>query len=332
VSIPAPELDATLKRVSARIDHILSGSDPLVLRYITDVSKGRGKQIRPRIMIVVAQLFGLSDLTSVTNCAACCELLHTASLIHDDVIDQAEFRRSLPTVNSRYGNEVAVVVGDYLLALLMQALCEEQDFALNTMLLETSRHLGLGVLEEVLNRNNFRLSVEKYYEVVYYKTGALFNLSARMGAYVGGAPADALQLASEYGKQLGLGFQVVDDLLDISQDPALTGKPAFSDLREGRITLPWIHALSAEPAETTRLIEAYQDGAAESAIGTIRAHLSRLGSIDYAYSAAQAFIAKARQAGARLAAVAPCPQIAEQLTHIEERVLAALPVGVTASV
>ncbi len=332
MSIPAPELDAALKHVSARIDHILSGSDPLVLRYIADMSKGRGKQIRPRIMVVVARMFGQSELKSVTNCAACCELLHTASLIHDDVIDQAEFRRSLPTLSSRYGNEIAVVVGDYLLVLLMRALTEERDFQLMEMLLDTSRQLGLGVIEEVLNRNNFRLSVEKYYEVIYYKTAALFSLSALMGAYVGGADGEALLHAKEYGKQLGLGFQVVDDLLDISQDSALTGKPAFSDLREGRITLPWIHALSVEPLETKRLVEAYQDGAADKAVGAIREHLARLGSIEFAYSTAQDFIAKAHQAGERLAANAPSPHIAVELTRIEERVLSVLPVAVTAGV
>lgn len=332
MSIPAPELDVSLEHVSARIDHILSGSDPLVLRYIADMSKGRGKQIRPRIMVVIARMFGQTELSSITNCAACCELLHAASLIHDDVIDQAEFRRSLPTLNSRYGNEIAVVVGDYLLALLMKALAEERNFDLMEMLLDTSRQLGLGVVEEVLNRNNFRLSVDKYYEVIYFKTAALFSLSAVMGVYIGQAQGDALQLATEYGKQLGLGFQVVDDLLDISQDSALTGKPAFSDLREGRITLPWIHALAAEPAATKHLVETFQNGAPDSAVQSIREHLARLGSIEFTYNAAQSFIAQAHAAGERLANIAPSPQFAVELTRIEQRVLSVLPVAVTAAV
>lgn len=330
MSIPAPELDAALTRVSARVDQITEASDPLVLRYISDVGKGRGKRIRPRLMLVVARMFGRDDLSSVVNCAACCELLHTASLIHDDVIDQAQFRRGLPTLSSRYGNEIAVVVGDYLLALLVQALTQERDFTLVGMLLGTSQQLGLGVIEEILNRNNFHLSVDKYYEVIYFKTAALFSLCTEMGAYLGGADGETLLLAQEYGKQLGLGFQVVDDLLDISQDATVTGKPAFADLREGRITLPWIHALSAEPRETKQLVEAFQDGAADSAIGAIREHLARLGSIDFAYSAARKFVSQAHSIGERLAASAPDPELAAELADIEQRVLHALPIAVTA--
>jgi geranylgeranyl pyrophosphate synthase len=332
VNIPAPELDAALTRISARVDQITAASDPLVLQYIRDVSKGRGKRIRPRLMVVVARMLGRDDLASVVNGAACCELLHTASLIHDDVIDQADLRRGLPTLSSRYGNEIAVVVGDYLLALLMQALSEERDFTLTDMLLGTSQKLGQGVIEEVLNRNNFQLSVDKYYEVIYFKTGALFSLCSAMGAYLGGAKADTLLLAQEYGKQLGLGFQVVDDLLDISQDTAVTGKPAFSDLREGRITLPWIHALSAEPQQTKQLVEAFQDGAADHASGAIREHLARLGSIDFAYRAAQKFVGQAHLIGERLAASAPDPAMAAELSGIEQRVLHTLPVAVTAGV
>lgn len=332
MSIPAPELDAALKLVSTRIERILAGSDPLVLKYISEMSKGRGKRIRPRLMIVTARLYGRTELQGVANCAACCELLHTASLIHDDVIDQAELRRGLPTLNFRYGNEIAVVVGDYVLALLVRALNEERDFMLSEMLLATSQHLGMGVIEEVLNRNNFQLSVEKYYEVIYYKTAALFSLCSAMGAYLGGAEGEALSLAQEYGKQLGLGFQVVDDLLDLSQDASVTGKPAFSDLREGRITLPWIHALAAEPRETKRLVEAFQDGAAETAADEIREHLARLGSISFAYAAAQEFITRAKGLGEKLARRAPCPELAVDLADIEQRVLHALPVAVTAGV
>jgi geranylgeranyl pyrophosphate synthase len=328
---PEHELDSALAHVEARFQEILTGSAPLVLKYAAEVSKGHGKRIRPRLMVATARMFGRPGLDGVLNCAACCELLHTASLIHDDVIDEASLRRGIPTLNYRYGNEIAVVVGDYMLALVLEALTEERDFALTGMLLTTSKQLGLGVIEEVLNRNNFRLSVQKYYEVIHYKTAALFGLCTSMGAYLGGAGPEIVALATEYGEHVGMAFQIVDDLLDVLQDAAHTGKPAFSDLREGRITLPWIHALEAQPAETKRLVEAFQDGASHSAEHVIREHLVRLGSVEFAFGAAQEFLNAACASRERLRAHATEPEASVELGRIEERILSVLPLAVTAA-
>src|SRR5688500_19192422 len=178
------ELDIALERVDRRIREVVAGSDRMVLQYIADVGTSRGKRIRPRLMIAVASLLGGAPAGSLANCAACCELLHTASLIHDDVIDEAPTRRGNLTLSNVYGNEIAVVVGDYLLALTLRALNEERDYVLVDILLDASQELGLGVIEEVLNRNNFVLSVEKYYDIIYLKTAALFALCCDMGAYL----------------------------------------------------------------------------------------------------------------------------------------------------
>jgi octaprenyl-diphosphate synthase len=329
---PRPEqLARALEQVEARIAQILGGSDPLVLRYVESIADQRGKRLRPRLVVVSAQLCGGADIGSIANCAACCELLHTATLIHDDVIDEAPTRRGRVTLSSRYGNEIAVIVGDYLLALVFQALADERDFALMHMLLATSQELGLGVIEEVLNRNNFALSYEKYYSVINLKTAALFSLTCRMGATLGGGDSALVALAGEYGTQLGMAFQVADDLLDLTRTEAETGKPVLSDLKEGRITLPVIHGLLEQPERIAQLVEDYQTTLSREAGAALRSALYSSGSIGYATQQAYSYLQRAREAGARLAGQGRDAQWGAELEQLEALVLASLPEAVGVS-
>ena len=325
MSTPAVKLEPQLAGVEERLRAITSGSDQLVRHYFEEMHQGRGKRLRPRLLIACAGLFNGAPAASLANCAACCELLHTATLIHDDVIDEAGTRRGLPTTNARYGNEIAVVVGDYLLALVFTSLNEERDFALSNLVLRTSQELGMGVIEEVLHRNDFDLAPEKYFQMIYLKTAALFELCCRMGTYLGGAGREAQDTAAGYGAALGLAFQVVDDLLDLTCDEAATGKPVFNDLREGRITLPLIHALSAAPEETRALIADFQAHPGVEHAAPILEQLKRLGSLQHAYNAALEHLAEAAQLRAKLAAGTDAPEQAEELARIEERVLSVLP-------
>lgn len=320
----AGELDIALERVDRRIRDVVAGSDKMVLQYIAAVGTGRGKRVRPRVLIASAELFGGAAASTLANCAACCELLHTATLIHDDVIDEAPTRRGNVTLNSLYGNEIAVVVGDYLLALVLKALNSERDHVLVDMLLSTSQELGMGVIEEVLNRNNFVLAVDKYYDIIYLKTASLFALCCALGAYLGGAGDDAQELARDYGKRLGLAFQVVDDLLDLTVDSAAAGKPTMNDIREGRITLPVIHALLESPQPTKALIEAFQDGHSAEAERALKAHLQSGGSIAFAYGEAQRLLVEAREAAGRLAALVDAPEALAELYRVEELVIGVL--------
>lgn len=325
MSTLAVNLDAGMQLVNQRIEAILAGSNRMVTAYVASVGRSRGKRIRPRLMMALSSACGEAPLASVANCAACCELLHTASLIHDDVIDEADKRRGEATLNHRFGNEIAVVVGDYILALLLSSLNQERDFALVDMLINTSQELGLGVIREVNDRDNFALSADKYYEMIYLKTAALFCLACRMGAYLSGADASVQELAVRYGRQLGLAFQVVDDLLDLTQDAKLTGKPSFNDVREGRVTLPFIHACAEAPEETRALYVALQDGPDAQLEQQLREHLTQLGSLRYTYDQAQGLLAEARVAGERLCGLLAQPELDEELRRIEQQVLHALP-------
>ncbi len=325
MSTSAVQLEPWLALVEERLRDITAGSDHLVQRYFEEMHQGRGKRLRPRLLIACAGLYDGAPTASLANCAACCELLHTATLIHDDVIDEAGTRRGLPTTNARYGNEIAVVVGDYLLALVFLALNEERDFTLSNLLLRTSQELGMGVIEEVLHRNDFALTREKYFQLIYLKTAALFELCCRMGTYLGSAEREAQDTAARYGVELGLAFQVVDDLLDLTCDESATGKPVFNDLREGRITLPLIHALSAAPDETRALVAEFQAQPDMAHAAPVLGLLKRLGSLHYSYSAALEHLSQAAALRAALTGSAREPGQAAELSRIEERVISVLP-------
>ena len=320
----ASRIENGLALTERRIEEIIAGSDPIVLRYLADFSANRGKQLRPRLVLLLAEACGGGNLHALANSAACCELLHIATLIHDDVIDEADTRRGQATLSARFGNEIAVIVGDYILALVLRALNEERDFTLSDMLLATSQELGLGVIEEVVNRGNYSMSTDKYYEVIYLKTAALFSLCCRIGAYLGGAEPARVTAAGQYGKLLGLGFQVVDDLLDLTQDSRAIGKPAMNDVREGRVTLPLIHAFSVDAETSQRLIDAVLGGSDSAAEDALRAHLAGTGSIDYALEQARRFLSNARSVAGELLGQDDSSALADNLCQLEARVLAAL--------
>jgi octaprenyl-diphosphate synthase len=325
-------LQRALELVEARISEILAESDPLIQRYVQDVADQRGKRLRPRLLVVCAQLLGGATYEATANCAACCELLHTATLIHDDVIDDTPTRRGKVTLNSRYGNEIAVIVGDYVMTLVLRSLSAEGNFSLLNMLLETAQELGLGVLEEVHNRNNFALDYEKYYSIINFKTASLFSLCCRMGTVLAGADRTAVAAAAHYGTQLGMAFQIADDLLDLTRSESETGKPVLNDLREGRITLPVIHGLLEQPQRIRQLVDDYQDTLRPEAGSALRSALFSSGSVSFAVLKAREFLADARQAAQALVGLASATAWAEELERLEQRVEASLPEEVAARV
>jgi geranylgeranyl pyrophosphate synthase len=300
----------TLKEVETAIRDILFGSDQLVLDYVREVAQGVGKRLRPQLLIMFSDLLGSPDARTVTNTAACCELLHTASLIHDDVIDEAETRRGLATLSSHYGNEIAVITGDYILALAFQRLTRIRDFTVLELTMAASKQLGLGVIEEVRHRNRLDLPEEHYFEIIRYKTGALFALVCEGGAYLGGADEDAMALAREFGTSFGLGFQVVDDLLDVTLTEDEAGKPTFKDLQEGRITLPIIHAASLDQEKTAQLVQAIQREHSDETVGRVREWLTESGALAYAADRADGLFAQAKNELEKLLPACGRPQFA----------------------
>jgi len=325
VSVDGIQLETLLEQVNQRLADLLRKSDPPLNSYLEEAGKNRGKMLRPRLMIITNALFGSPDARAVVNCAACCELLHLATLIHDDIIDEAGFRRGHQTLNNRFGNEIAVVVGDYALAIVFRSLLAEDDFRIMDMVISTSQQLGMGELHEILNRNNQQMTVEQYYSVIALKTAALFNLCGALGAYLGGAGSRGVELAGLYGQQLGTAFQIVDDLLDIMADEEKTGKPSFNDLAEGRMTLPLIHSLHQDGQVASQLILKVQRDSSRSARQAILEHLEECGSLEFTISAAADQLRQARLTAQQLIALAKDDTLAEELAEMENRVLNSIP-------
>ena len=314
-----------IEDVEREMRSILYEADPLVHEYIALVAQGVGKRLRPLLLIMFADLFGAPKPVNVTVSAACCELLHTVSLIHDDVIDSAETRRGLATLNNRFGNEAAVIVGDYILAQSFLRLAQLRDFTILELTISASKKLGLGVIEEIRARDKLSLSAEKYYEMIGLKTGALFALVCEGGAYLGGADDTGMASAREFGRNLGLAFQVVDDLLDLTQSACDAGKPTFSDLREGRITLPVIYAYETDAKQTEALIGEYKEAYGDAQAQAIRGWLVESGALKRALEDAGGLLSRARSELERATGMCANPDKAAGILELTNQVLARVP-------
>ncbi len=312
---------ATLEEVDNSIRDILKNSDPIAVKYTESVVTDSGKRLRPKLLILFVELFGGADREKVIRSAAACELLHTASLIHDDVIDDASTRRGRNTINSSFGNEHAVLVGDYILALLFSSLTELNDIRLLQYTLSACKELGAGALEEVANKCNLKISEEDYLRIISLKTGSLFKLACEMGAYLGSAEESVIRTAGEYGLLFGRAFQIVDDILDLSADENITLKPTFNDLREGRITLPIIHALRVERKLCLELISQFGEDP-HNAQKELRDVLLRLGSFDYSLGKSVGFISEANEILMQEAESFREQGIIDEIRRLEDDVLA----------
>ncbi len=304
--------------IEKKIREFLAGSDQLVIQYMESIASHHGKRLRPKLVMIFARLFGAYDYKNSIAAACLSELFHTATLVHDDVIDSAEFRRGKETLSNKFGNEIAVIVGDYLLALVLEKIAKMRDFTLLDMIVGTSKKLGIGVLAEINNRNNFELMTDRYLKVIELKTAVLFELCCEMGAYLGGADTHARTIVCHYGREFGLAFQIVDDLLDIASDPTKTGKPVFNDLKEGRITLPIIHALGQDQSVRDLLAD-WQSNPDDDRTSTLRTRLFELGSVEYSMGIAKTCLERARSEFDKLAGHVKVGRASNDLELIESR-------------
>ena len=221
----------------------LSHNDGLLEAALSHIRQRGGKRMRPMLVLLMAQNFG--RVTNVTqNAAVGLELLHTASLVHDDVVDESAERRGQASVNANYNNKVAVLVGDYVLstALLRVSLTENQRIV--QILSELGRTLAAGEILQLSNVQNQLISEEVYYQIINNKTAALFEACAKIGAISGYASEQAVQDAAKFGQYIGMIFQIRDDIFDYF-DSAQIGKPTGNDMAEGKLTLPVIYALQS---------------------------------------------------------------------------------------
>ena len=277
----APELEA----LTRRIDDALGSSNPLMNSVVSGYLKSKGKMIRPILVILTAKLLGEVNGRVMAGAAAV-ELLHNASLIHDDVIDESKLRRGRPTVNSRWDNHIAVLVGDFFVSSSLQQALSTDDIRVVSSIANLGRLLSLGEIDQIYNARYHCLDEAAYLEVIRRKTASLFVSCIEIGGYAVGASEQQLAPMRRYAELLGLCFQIKDDIFDYFDDADVIGKPTGNDLREGKITLPLLWALNRddlpEGAEMRELVG--KEELAEDEIARLIGFARRAGGIDYAYS------------------------------------------------
>jgi octaprenyl-diphosphate synthase len=215
---------------------------------------GGGKRLRPALLLLSARYAGRSNGEGAIRLAAVVELLHSATLIHDDVIDSANTRRGRPSANSRWGNHRSVLVGDWLYMLSFQMALEERNFRILDILIDLTQKMVEGELIQLEKIGRIDVTEEDALRLATYKTACLFSGCARLGAVLGGMEIVTEEALAEYGRYAGLAFQLVDDVLDFTASAEQLGKPVLSDLKEGKVTLPLIYAMENGHREARELV------------------------------------------------------------------------------
>ena len=273
---------------------VFNSDDVTLGNVLLHIGNRGGKHMRPLLLILIAKAYG--DVNEKTKRAAVgVELLHTASLVHDDVVDESDKRRGQPSVNSLFNNKISVLVGDYLLSSSISSFVDAENWQILRLMTEVCATLSSGEILQIENISNTEVSEETYYEIIYRKTASLFEACAGIGALSVNASEDDIRKAKELGKAIGMTFQIRDDIFDYYDSDAI-GKPTGNDMLEGKLTLPVIYAINnSNDEEMTVLVDKVKRGVAnKEEIGRLVAFAKENGGIDYAYSKMEEFTAQAK--------------------------------------
>jgi octaprenyl-diphosphate synthase len=307
----ADPIDAAMREVDSLIRQRLSSRVALIDQISHYIVNAGGKRIRPRLVLLFADAFGFEGPERL-ELAAIVEFIHTATLLHDDVVDESALRRGRATANAMFGNAASVLVGDFLYSRAFQMMVSVDRMRVLEVLADATNVIAEGEVLQLMNMHDPDLSVEDYLRVIRYKTAKLFEASARLGAVLGGAPSALEESCAEYGRCLGTAFQLVDDLLDYEGHTDELGKNVGDDLREGKPTLPLLLAMErAAPGERQLIRGAIERGETQR-LGEIITIVRRTGALTATRQAAQEEADKAR---ARLQAL-PASRAREALVEL----------------
>lgn len=271
-SLFAPvELD--LRLLTDNLKQLISARHPILGAAAEHLFEAGGKRLRPAIVLLVsrATLFDQEITPRHRRLAEITEMIHTASLVHDDVVDESELRRNVPTVNSLFDNRIAVLAGDFLFAQSSWYLANLDNLQVVKLLSEVIRDFAEGEILQSINRFDVDISLESYLEKSYYKTASLIANSAKAAGVLSDVSSETAEQLYNYGRDLGLAFQIVDDILDFTSPTEVLGKPAGSDLISGNITAPVLFAMEENPYLITLIEREFnQEGDIEKALEIVR--------------------------------------------------------------
>lgn len=282
LSLIKQPISAELSEFIELFNDSLSHRDGMLGSALEHIKGRAGKRMRPMLILLIAKAFG--EVSYVTQHAAVgLELLHTASLVHDDVVDESTERRGQASVNATYNNKVAVLVGDYILSTALLNVSKTHSEQIVRALAELGRTLSNGEILQLTNIQNQEISEEVYYHVIEQKTAALFEACAGIGAMSTGADEETVKAAKIFGRELGIMFQIRDDIFDY-YDSGDIGKPTGNDMAEGKLTLPVIYALNNSPFESmTTLAKKVKEGTVNvDEIAVLVEFAKQQGGIEYA--------------------------------------------------
>ncbi|WP_293660131.1 polyprenyl synthetase family protein [Rhodoferax sp. OV413] len=288
-----------MREVDRVIARRLDSGVPLVSSVSRYIISAGGKRLRPALLLLCCGALGYRG-DQRFNMAAVVEFIHTATLLHDDVVDESALRRGAPTANANFGNPASVLVGDFLYSRAFQMMVDAQSMRIMHVLADATNIISEGEVMQLMNMHNADLDEAGYLQVIRSKTAKLFEASARVGAILSGASPLQEEACAEFGQAMGTAFQVIDDVLDYTGDTAVMGKNLGDDLREGKTTLPLIAAMQrASEAERTTIQTAIENGDV-AMLDAVVAIVLKTGALDVARASARAEAERAIAAARRL--------------------------------
>ncbi len=296
-SLVSDDIDA----VDGLIRERLASDVALINQLSTYIINSGGKRLRPLLVLLAARACNVQGSQHV-NLAAVIEFIHTATLLHDDVVDSSQLRRGNMTANAVWGNEAAILVGDFLYSRAFEMMVDANDMRIMEILSHTTNTIAEGEVLQLLNCHDADTTEARYMDVVCRKTAKLFEAAAQIGAVLGNQPDPIEAALASYGMHLGIAFQLIDDVLDYSASPEDTGKNLGDDLAEGNPTLPLIHAMcQGTPEQASMIRKAIENGGHDN-MSAVCATIESTGGIPYTAMAAQ------REANLAITALEPLPE------------------------
>ena len=286
--------DSDMLRVNQVITDNLASEVVLINQLSHHIILSGGKRLRPMLVILSARACNYSGEKDALL-AAVVEFIHTATLLHDDVVDDSQMRRGQQTASHIWGNEAAVLVGDYLYSRAFQMMVKAQSMPIMDLLANATNTIAQGEVLQLLNIKDANTSEAQYHEVIYGKTACLFEAAAKIGALISNSSDETKQSLQDYGKHLGIAFQLIDDALDYSAQSEVIGKNVGDDLAEGKPTLPLIYAMKNGNAEQKSLIrQAIEQGAIDK-FDQISEAIRETGALEYTLAQARSAATQAKQ-------------------------------------
>lgn len=304
-------ISGDLDAVNAVIRRQLHSDVPLVNQIAEYIISAGGKRIRPVLVLLLANAYGYRG-SHHYELAAVVEFIHTATLLHDDVVDESSLRRGRQTANALFGNAASVLVGDFVYSRAFQMMVAVENMRVMQILADATNVIAEGEVLQLLNMHDPDVTEERYLQVIRSKTAKLFEAAAQLGALIAGASDDAIEAAAEYGRSLGTAFQLIDDVLDYSGNATDIGKNVGDDLREGKPTLPLIYLMQHGTTEQRQLVRSCIETGDEQHFNEILSAITSSGALAYTKGEAE----KAAQRAANSISSLPHSQFKDSLVQL----------------